>query len=151
MTKYRKKPVVVEAVQYTGDNHAEACEFLGADHIGTTEAGVFIRTIEGEMRAPIGHWLIRGVKGEHYGCAPDVFAATYEPADSPTGRTTFDWEDRTTWPPEDELVMLFGRGGHRRGLRALYLDEDEPVFYDEDNDLDDGIEPGDELSWEALP
>ena len=43
---------------------------------------IFIRTLEGEMTATQGDWIIKGVKGEFYPCKPDIFAATYEPADA---------------------------------------------------------------------
>lgn len=88
--KYRKKPVIIDAVRWTGANLNECQAFLGEDYIrfmrqpptptGTPHT-LFIATLEGEMEAPVGHWLIQGVKGEHYSCDPDVFAATYEPAE----------------------------------------------------------------------
>jgi hypothetical protein len=88
---YRKKPVVIEAVQYTGLNAAEVLFWVGAsqDEPGPrkaylTDAGEFIiPTLEGDHRADAGDWIIRGVKGEHYPCKPDIFAATYEPAAKP--------------------------------------------------------------------
>ena len=82
--KFRKKPVIVEAYQYTGLNpriHAEASEFVGSvlevrDHDG--KPCLVIPTLEGEHIASPGDWIIRGVQGEHYPCKPDIFAATYE-------------------------------------------------------------------------
>ena len=58
MAKFRKKPVVIEAVQ--------------------TEVEVQIKTLEGTMTANPGDWIITGVKGEKYPCKPDIFTATYE-------------------------------------------------------------------------
>jgi hypothetical protein len=80
--RYRKKPVVVEAVQWTGANCAEVFAFLGLEHEPHDDEidQVVISTLEGDMTASVGDWVIRGVKGEHYPCKPDVFAATYEPA-----------------------------------------------------------------------
>lgn len=82
--RYRKRPVVIEAVQFTGDNFFEVAAFIGHGpdvldnpELKTTDAPV-IRTLEGEMRASPGDYIIRGVKGECYPCKPDVFAATYE-------------------------------------------------------------------------
>ena len=92
ITKFCKKPVEIEAVQFTQD----------ADMNDDTECGVFpwldshevpydfddccdqivIPTLEGDMRASVGDWIIRGVQGEFYPCKPDIFAATYEPAES---------------------------------------------------------------------
>jgi hypothetical protein len=84
--RYRKKPVEIEAVQYLGfETNGEECElFLGDDfetHL-PSQNQIAIRTLEGELTASKGDWLIRGVKGEHYPCKPDVFAATYEPVTS---------------------------------------------------------------------
>lgn len=59
MAKFRKKPVVIEAVQVTERQE--------------------IQTLEGVMVASPGDWIITGVKGERYPCKPDIFAATYEP------------------------------------------------------------------------
>ena len=88
MNKYRKKPVVIEAVQWQGswdhaDTITEWIDSNGGD--SAYRAGVIvIATLEGQMRADIGDWVIRGVKGEFYPCKPDIFAATYEPADATT-------------------------------------------------------------------
>ena len=82
--KYRKKPVVIEAVRWLGNNHAEICEFFGDDfeplEIRGNE-GVYITTLEGVLRASVGDYIIKGVNGEFYPCKPDIFAKTYEPVD----------------------------------------------------------------------
>ena len=82
--KYRKKPVVIEAVQWLGSN-VDEMETLFAHgctngRAGTVSQGLSVRiyTLEGEMEAVPGDWIIRGVKGELYPCKPDIFAATYE-------------------------------------------------------------------------
>jgi hypothetical protein len=84
---YRKKPVVIEAVRWTGDNGAEIEAFLGdTPALIPTRKGnplyyyISIKTLEGTMNAQIGDWIIKGVKGEFYPCKPDIFEATYEPA-----------------------------------------------------------------------
>lgn len=78
--KYRKKPVVIEAIQYdgtfplaflNGDERVRKAVAYGGDAIE-------IVTLEGTMTAQIGDWIIRGVKGELYPCKPDIFEATYE-------------------------------------------------------------------------
>lgn len=94
--KYRKKPVVIDAIQWTGENLREVIDFTGkhpkwSEWFATWEdyearvradGGIFkIITLEGTMEATPGDWIIRGVKGEHYPCKPDIFAATYEPAE----------------------------------------------------------------------
>jgi hypothetical protein len=80
MTAYRKKPVVIEAVRWTGDNYADVvAPFLrGQDHFVSRSDKVAIRTLEGTMDADVGDWIIKGVQGEFYPCKPDIFAATYE-------------------------------------------------------------------------
>jgi hypothetical protein len=78
--KFRKKPVVIEAVQYTGENGFECVKF-GDGFIGGTverDGGLTIDTLEGKMHASRWDWIIKGVKGEFYACKPDIFAATYE-------------------------------------------------------------------------
>ena len=79
MPKFRKKPVVIEAERFDGVNlpHGTLRE------PGATET--YIDTLEGRMTVSVGDWVIRGVKGEFYPCKPDIFAATYEPADEPLG------------------------------------------------------------------
>lgn len=78
--KFRKKPVVIEAVQYTGRNLEEIKTFTGYSQIENDFLDNFllIKTLEGEMRAMPNDWIIKGVKGEFYPCKPDIFEATYE-------------------------------------------------------------------------
>lgn len=77
--KYRKRPVTIEAVQWTGRNIEEIGRFTGNkaafDLIFET---VKIETLEGTMVASIGDYIINGVKGEYYPCKPDIFEQTYE-------------------------------------------------------------------------
>ena len=84
MGHYRKKPVVIQAVQWTGENLDEICA-MAADQVIETSDGVGgsrkqlnIRTLEGLMRASEGDYIIKGVKGEIYPCKPDIFKETYE-------------------------------------------------------------------------
>ena len=95
MPMFRKKPVVVEAIHWKGDNLQEVITFTdGPPDVRSMHAGekwedyekivaahgLKIYTLEGEMSASVGDWIIRGVKGEFYPCKPDIFEATYEPA-----------------------------------------------------------------------
>lgn len=92
-TKYRKKPVEIEAVRYLpGDdcNCVQVATFLGEDPSDACECQAggscadlpwAVDTLEGQMTASPGDWIIRGVKGEFYPCKPDIFEATYEPVD----------------------------------------------------------------------
>lgn len=80
--KYRKKPVMVEAIRYTVESCRELHEWMDLDHEPHNldcENGIFIDTLEGQMEAQLGDWIIRGVAGEFYPCKPEIFEATYEP------------------------------------------------------------------------
>lgn len=79
--KFRKKPVVIEAMQFTGANGDEIAKFMGCQHPYIENGGLMIGTLEGVHRADPNDWIIRGVRGEFYPCKPDIFAATYEPAE----------------------------------------------------------------------
>lgn len=101
MAKFRKKPVVIEAVQLRWDNWHEMCDHAGVGRLedgkpmgcyvgplgeilpegqSSPEMGLIIPTLEGVMLARQHDWVIRGVQGELYPCKPDIFQATYEPA-----------------------------------------------------------------------
>lgn len=94
--KYRKKPVVIEAVRLGWDTWSEMCEFAPVGKYGCRgvhvredgtwtddpspdlRMGLLIPTLEGEMLGVEGDWIIRGVQGEFYPCKPAIFEATYE-------------------------------------------------------------------------
>jgi hypothetical protein len=92
MGLYRKKPVVIQAVQWNGTNHREVYNFLGGDpnepmtstsfnfyiDYAKVIGGLVIKTLEGEHVACIGDFIIKGVNGEYYPCKPDIFEKTYE-------------------------------------------------------------------------
>lgn len=74
---FRKKPVVIEAVQWLG-NMGAVIGFVGRDLPTAGNQSLTIETLEGIMRVDFGDWIIKGVKGEFYPCKPDIFEATYE-------------------------------------------------------------------------
>jgi len=82
MAKFRKKPVVIEAVQYLypGSQASELAAWCGGRV--TPDGVIYIPTLEGVMSVSINDWIIRGVQGEFYPCKPDIFAATYDPVES---------------------------------------------------------------------
>jgi hypothetical protein len=105
MPQFRKKPVVIEAVQWDGANADEVVKWAQGDWEKPTPFApkgksiwikqkvldadahpveclwfLVIPTLEGDHEAAPGDWIIRGIKGELYPCKPDIFAATYEPA-----------------------------------------------------------------------
>jgi len=83
--KYRKKPVVIEAIEWTGENMDAVRTFcLGFRRTTFAPGRVYIETLEGVMAANVGDYIIRGIKGEVYPCKPGIFAATYDPVEEPT-------------------------------------------------------------------
>jgi hypothetical protein len=97
MKRFRKKPVEIEAIQFTGlDSYMAICRWArehgiksdGDEGVPSTPSLeelfrfetpiMLVRTLEGTMAAYAGDWIIRGVKGEFYPCKPDIFEATYE-------------------------------------------------------------------------
>lgn len=81
--KYRKKPVVIEAMQWDGtldsaSQIAEAFNVASAWHVGHS---LEIPTLEGTMKASPGDYIIKGIIGEYYPCKPSVFEMTYEPVE----------------------------------------------------------------------
>lgn len=86
-SKYVKKPVVIEAVVWNGNNRSEIEEFLGPDDYSfirpkvyqePQEWDLFIHTLEGNHKANIGDYIIKGLAGEFYPCKPDIFHKSYD-------------------------------------------------------------------------
>lgn len=83
MPFYRKKPVVIEAVQWLG-SMADVIALVGHDlpTAGPPHAGgLLIETREGIMVVSPSDWIIKGIAGEFYPCGDSIFQATYEPID----------------------------------------------------------------------
>ncbi|WP_068672287.1 hypothetical protein [Oceanobacillus sp. Castelsardo] len=79
MAKYRKKPVVIEAVQLLeGTTPKQVKNALGVDPVIISNDKYYIQTLEGMMEVSIGDYIIKGVQNEFYPCKPDIFEATYE-------------------------------------------------------------------------
>ncbi len=90
MAKYRKKPIVIEAIQWTGSNLNEIKEFVGEALIydivdtawkagkGAPHVNMQIKTLEGNHKCTKGDYIIKGIKGEFYPCKPDIFEMTYK-------------------------------------------------------------------------
>lgn len=81
---YRKKPVVIQAIQYTGKNIEEVCNFIESNTriIYTKDfKKIEIETLEGNMQAIPGDYIIKGVNNEYYPCKEDIFNKTYEEVD----------------------------------------------------------------------
>lgn len=80
--KYRKKPVIIEAVVWNGENKDEIIEFCGEGNVEFADmfflTKLFILTLEGKMEAALGDYIIKGVNGEFYPCKASIFKKTYE-------------------------------------------------------------------------
>ena len=94
--EYRKKPIVVSAVEWSGDNIEEIAGFCGENNIKVEDIygnvvgsfcrshrpgdswNLYIKTLEGDMFASVGDYIIEGINGEFYPCKPDIFKNTYE-------------------------------------------------------------------------
>lgn len=79
--KFRKRPVVIEAIQFDGQNYGEMLHFIGESMGKVADSPhrkLLINTLEGIMTADEGDWIIKGIKNEFYPCKNDVFEKTYE-------------------------------------------------------------------------
>jgi hypothetical protein len=77
VAKYRKKPVVIEAVQWVRGNEEKVKAFMNMELVTEYQGELLvIETLEGTMRANQGDYIIKGVKGEFYPCKPDIFEQT---------------------------------------------------------------------------
>lgn len=84
--RYRKKPVVVDAIQWTGNNFKQIKELIAnsspSERSLKQEGNILIiKTLEGDMTASLNDYIIKGVQGEFYPCKPDIFEQTYEAVD----------------------------------------------------------------------
>lgn len=90
---YRKKPVEIKAMRYAGSNAETHAVYLWVERnlgsvdpdgsnpgvtIDPADGKMVIRTLEGDMKADLGDYIIRGIRGEFYPCKPDIFERTYE-------------------------------------------------------------------------
>lgn len=117
MPKFRKIPVVIEAVRVSDREpaplwlaNAFAAKIAIPNPYDHGAGSVLIKTLEGEMRADPGDWIIQGVNGEIYPCKPDIFAKTYEPADAPQLHPVM----IASLDPEDQALIeeLMRQPGH---------------------------------------
>lgn len=93
--RYLKKPIIIEAIRYNGENASGIIDWAGNEiiqelrsrNIGhyKQEDGLLIKTLEGLMRADKGDWIIKGIKGEFYPCKPDIFEKTYDSVEDSGG------------------------------------------------------------------
>ena len=131
-TRWRKKPVEIEAVQFTGHNYDRIASWMGAAATTMTSPDgtldLHIETLEGTLHVSPDDWVIRGVQGEFYPCKPDIFEQTYEPAEPhPVARvelftdTTGDHRWRAV-ARNGEIVATSGEG-YRNAAHARAMAE----------------------------
>jgi hypothetical protein len=128
MGRFRKKPVVVDAWRFTGQDrhewpmwvksHPTTAAFYDDIAASLPCSHITIGTLEGEMRADRGDWIIRGVKGELYPCKPDIFEATYEPAlSTPAAQPVEgDWRSFETAPKDGDYILAIVAPNESRHL-----------------------------------
>lgn len=103
--RYTKRPVTIDAIQFDGTNIHDIAMFVGEDEVLGREEDkrIYIMTSKGSLEVNKGEWVIRGVKGEFYPCAADVFEMTYTPArdipklNAQTERALLDLRSAVMW------------------------------------------------------
>lgn len=102
MPTFRKKPVVIEAWQLSFANHQTVAHLIASAGYNVrhytkppmrTVCGLIIETLEGNMEASYGDWIIKGVNGEFYPCKPDIFDKSYEPVETDMSQMIADMAD----------------------------------------------------------
>lgn len=166
---YIKKPLAVQAVQWTGDNTDEVVDFGGTvdgcniiSDIG--KSYLVVRTLEGNMAISIGDYVIRGTSGEYYPCKPNIFEKIYEEQDDMTYKETITWHEVKTRPLTDEEKEAYAEFNLAYMLDCPLPDDGQEILvatkYGVDVDVC-GIDEGyylekqgdwdDVLAWASMP
>ena len=129
MPYYRKKPMLVEARQFTGDNFQEL-QYWGNDFVALSdynEDAICVHTLEGPVWGERGDYIVKGVRGEFYLCQKDIFEGIYEPSDKRDSTTTIRPTPVKTMKPGD----LFRDGGQTLQITNIEQNDDvvEIVYY----------------------
>lgn len=119
---YRKKPVHVKAIKFNGNNSKQVEEFVyGESHekYFTSSPHMTIQTLEGDMKASKGDYIIRGVAGEFYPCKPDIFKATYEEIDQDGNRVnSTQYPESANTPVMTVAAILEWLEGEKQDIEA---------------------------------
>ena len=102
--KYITKPCEIEAVEWTGKNATEILQFTNTENVNIVFGIPVISTFNGEMRADVGDYIIRGLRGEYYPCKPDVFHAKYEPCEEQEQREEQEQHKMNKQEKEDLII-----------------------------------------------
>jgi hypothetical protein len=141
MPRFRKKPIVVEAICWTGDNLREIIDFTGLHPSAARwswdeyeavvrDEGLKIFTLEGPHIASAGDWIVRGVKGEFYPVKPDIFATTYSPV-SEGSATTEPRHSEALGLALDYIALLTLDGNRLGGFLIVHRMTTPPLLVDE--------------------
>lgn len=121
--KYIKKSVEIEAIQWNGNNLEEIMKFLNSEFsyeknteyvtkkfsYYQTSNNLYINTLEGEMKATIGDYIIKGIKGEYYPCKPDIFELTYAQVYT-LEEIKKEWEELGyEWEKREHIILIYNR------------------------------------------
>ena len=142
--KYTKKPVTIEAIQWTKETMDEALTWIPSEIIGIRILGMeenpyeslkwttehYIKTLEGNMKISEGDYIIKGVKGEFYPCKPDIFYATYDGPvkvlwDHTTGEYDKEWLLPRAFKKESGEYIPNGYNVHVKEKEVEKISEDE--------------------------
>jgi len=114
--KFRRKPAVIEAVQWNGENIKEILEFADSSFIDKDSYTLKIKTLEGTWTAERGDWIMKDINDEFYPCKPDIFDETYETLGYASGTSDFtelmkmgilgNAEGELTYFPEGSKITL---------------------------------------------
>jgi hypothetical protein len=121
--KFRKLPVVIEAIQYNPSSTQLTGDFLKSCNCWLdTEGHLIINTLEGEMRVSLNDWIIKGIEGEFYPCKPDIFDKTYT--------QVFDEEETDTSPIVEKDYQEFWRNIISKQDGSLDIEQVKKELYD---------------------
>ena len=139
--KYRKKPVVIEAIQWSGLNLEEVKSFVGKDlqydicdtvwEVGKGVPHILmkIKTLEGDHFVTKGDYIIKGIKGEFYPCKPDIFKQTYEVAKDDESIIRAKEKGETITLPYKVGTKVYVVASQTSNNRNLYIFEDTISHY----------------------
>lgn len=158
MSLFRKKPVVIEAVQYPwiyDECPAWLQNAMDDERVTCRNAFCEIKTLEGTMRGDVGDWIIRGVKGETYPCKPDIFASTYERVEADPAAPADGWRpiDDDAREADSVIVAWKGYSGNLISGEAYYSKNGRSWWWANTNDGDpcaEALSPEPEL-YQPMP
>ena len=155
--KATKKPVTVECVKWDGENLEEIKNFCGPSYIGggkDDDKKLVISTLEGDMLASVGDFIIKGVKGEFYPCKPDIFEQTYDIVEVSIKDVKFNGEILEEYHPPIVKVraeVRYFEDGTVNGEKDISYDEQEkgtrPKIPCAERNVGENLEPCDMWAW----